>query len=149
MNIRLLITIFICLSVSGCVIWPFGYERSETPRVIGKVVDIKTGLPIQGVALSLESTWEIKNEAVPTSYSKSDHQGQFVLEKAHRPRESRVFFLMGDIFSKCSAILNISKNGYNSASITVSGPAKSGHFSSVCDKTDDITVYIELESLKI
>ena len=149
MNIRLLIILITCLSISGCVIWPFGYERSETPRVIGKVVDIKTGLPLQGVSLSLESTWEIKNEPVPTSYSKSDHQGKFILEKAHRPRESRVFFLMGDIFSKCSAVLNISKKGYKSESINVSGPAKSGHFSSVCDKTNDIDIHIELKPIEI
>lgn len=144
MKIRALLLGVILLTLCGCVIWPFPYHRSETPRVIGQVIDAETRLPLEGVELSIESTWSIQDEPTPNTRALSNRRGEFVLEKAKRPRKSKVIFLIGNIFGRCSGNLTAMKSRYQSQSKLVEGPLKSGHYRSVCEGIQDINLTIEL-----
>lgn len=149
MNIPLLRTIPFCALLSGCIVWPFPYEKSETPRITGRVINYDSKEPIEGVQITSESTWEINGESLPMSKAVSDKNGLFLLEKAYRPRDSRIIFLIGDMLSYCTANVSASSNGYESKTLEVKGPLRSSHNGSVCNGIKDIEVLIELQPEKI
>jgi|GEM_PF-5326975 len=146
MQIKFLFIFTSLLSLSGCVVLPFDYERSVTPRITGTVIDQETGTPIQSASISFASSSQLSDAQVASLIALTNQDGLFVLEQAHIKEEARIFYLVGDIFGQCTATINVKKQGYTPYTLSVSGPMKSAHFSSVCDGIEDIHVVIELQS---
>ena len=69
------------LSLASCIVLPFPHDVIRTPLLSGKVVDARTGFPIEGVVITAGPAESRENESIQLT---SDQLGQYSVQVTQR-----------------------------------------------------------------
>lgn len=113
---KILATILIAITLSGCIAIPYPHRVTDLPKTQGTVVDSQTGKPVSNAVITLSNfhnkqyfrgneIWSVNNDPEIQRATKTDLSGKFIFEEVKHWQYFKFLWLGPlDIHLPCSEL---------------------------------------------